>query len=166
VAVVTTAEDPSIVRRYGPHRLPSPQPADGARIVMAGVDGTTTSLRAATYAFGLARREGCHLVVVHVMPIGSWAWAMPGGGATLQRIMDELDAELQAEIRHLAEEMGVPVSVVSRLGHPSSCLPEIADEIRADIVVVGASSALRRRFGGCLSTQLIRLRRWPVTVVP
>ncbi len=62
--------------------------------------------------------------------------------------------------------MGVPVSVVSRLGHPPSRLPEIADEIQADIVVVGASSALRRRFGGCLSTHLIRTGRWPVTVVP
>jgi nucleotide-binding universal stress UspA family protein len=163
---MTTAEDPSIVRRYGPRRIPAPRVADGARVVLAGVDGTTTSLRAATYAFGLARREGCHLVVVHVIPMAGWAWAVPGGGATLQRILDDLDAELQAEIRALAEEMDVPVSVVSRFGHPSACLPAIADEIRADVVVVGASSALRRRFGGCLSTRLIRLNRWPVTVVP
>lgn len=163
---MTTAEDPSIVRRYGPGRQPSVRRPDGARVVLVGVDGTTTSMRAATYAFGLARREGCHLVVVHVLPGGSWSWAVPGGGATLQRILDELDAELQAEIRQMAEGTGVPVSVVSRLGHPSFCLPAIADEVRADIVIVGASSQLRRKVGGCLSTRLIRLGRWPVTVVP
>jgi nucleotide-binding universal stress UspA family protein len=163
---MTTAEGPSIVRRYGPRRRLPADRADGARIVMVGVDGTTTSLRAATYAFGLARRERCHLVVVHVLPAGGWAWAMAGAGATLQRVLEDLDAELQAEIRELAEGMDVPVSMVSRLGHPSYCLPAIADEIRADVVVVGASSELRRKLGACLSTRLIRLGRWPVTVVP
>lgn len=61
---------------------------------------------------------------------------------------------------------GVPVSVVSRLGHPSYCLPSIADEIQADVVVVGASSQMHSGLGGSLATRLIRLSRWPVTVVP
>jgi nucleotide-binding universal stress UspA family protein len=171
---MSTAEDPSIVpkpervRHYGPRWTPLPagRGTVGSRVILVGVDGSTTSLRAATYACGLARRERCRLVVVHVISAGAWAWAMPGGGAVLQRIAEELDAELQTEIRRMAEDAGVPVSVVSRLGHPSYCLPSIADEIQADVVVVGASSQMHSRLGGSLATRLIRLNRWPVTVVP
>ena len=39
---------------------------DGPSVVMVGVDGSETSLRAGAFAAGLARREGSRLVCVYV----------------------------------------------------------------------------------------------------
>jgi Universal stress protein family len=39
---------------------------DGPSLIMVGVDGSRTSLRAAAYAAGLARRQHCRLLAVYV----------------------------------------------------------------------------------------------------
>jgi nucleotide-binding universal stress UspA family protein len=152
---------------------PSPRPASPrsgplphSRVVLVGVDGSITSLRAATYACGLARRECCRLVVAHAVTAGAWDWAMSGAGGVLQDLREELDENLQAEIRALTEDCTGPVEFVSRPGQPTYALSMIADECRADIVVVGASRGWRRWFGASVATRLIRLGRWPVMVVP
>jgi nucleotide-binding universal stress UspA family protein len=156
-----SAADPS------PRPTPSefgPQP--GARVVLVGVDGSTTSLRAATYACGLARRECCRLVVAHAVPPGAWEWAMAGAGAILQQLRAELDEELEAEIRALTEDCPGLVTFISRPGRPTHALSAAAGEFRADIVVVGASRGWRRWCGASVANRLIRLNRWPVIVIP
>ena len=40
---------------------------DGPRVIVVAVDGSTTSMRAAFYAAGLARRQSAELVVVFVV---------------------------------------------------------------------------------------------------
>jgi nucleotide-binding universal stress UspA family protein len=152
---------------------PSPRPASSrsgplpdSRVVLVGVDGSITSLRAATYACGLARRERCRLVVAHAVTAGAWDWAMAGAGGALQDLREELDEKLRADIRALCEECPGPVEFVSRPGPPTYALSTIADEYRADIVVVGASRGWRRWSGASVATRLIRLGRWPVVVVP
>ncbi len=42
---------------------------DGPRVIVVAVDGSTTSMRAAAYAAGLARRQSAELVVVFVAGI-------------------------------------------------------------------------------------------------
>jgi nucleotide-binding universal stress UspA family protein len=152
---------------------PSPRPAPSesgppphSRVVIVGVDGSTTSLRAATYACGLARREYCRLVVAHAVTPGRWDWAMAGAGGVLHELREELDQDLQAEIRALTEDCRGLVTFLSRPGHPRDALAAIADEFRADVVVVGTSRGWRRWCGISVATRLIRLGRWPVIVIP
>jgi nucleotide-binding universal stress UspA family protein len=45
-------------------------------------------------------------------------------------------------------------------------LCRIAEEIRADAVVVGASARTAHRLVGSLAVRLVKAGRWPVTVVP
>ncbi|MCU1663055.1 MAG: universal stress protein UspA, partial [Pseudonocardia sp.] len=51
-------------------------------------------------------------------------------------------------------------------GDPFTELARIADEVRADAVVVGASTQAGHRLIGSLAVRLVRAGRWPVTVVP
>jgi nucleotide-binding universal stress UspA family protein len=141
-------------------------PPPNSRVVLVGVDGSTTSLRAATYACGMARREHCSLIVAHVVTAVAWEWALAGAGEVLQQLRAELDGVLQADIRALTEDCPGPVTFVSQPGRPTGGLSAIADDVRADMVVVGASRGWRRRCGSSVATRLIRLGRWPVIVIP
>jgi len=142
---------------------------DGPHAILVGVDGSPTSLRAAAYAAGLARRQCARLVVVH-------ARASPGllsmldvtGVAThvLRDAQDELEAQLVTAVADWDRISEVDAHVVVRRGSPLRVLREVADEVRAEAVVVGSSAGLSHRIIGSLALRLIRARRWPVTVVP
>ncbi len=51
-------------------------------------------------------------------------------------------------------------------GDPYTELRRVADDVRADAVVVGASTQAGHRFIGSLAVRLVKAGRWPVTVVP
>ena len=59
---------------------------DGPMVVLTGVDGSRTSMRAAAYAAGLARRQQSRLVVVYVADngaVGGLARLSPGSAAVV-----------------------------------------------------------------------------------
>jgi nucleotide-binding universal stress UspA family protein len=152
----SSASEPA-VECYGPQWAPPP--------FERGTDGPRAILVAA-YACGLARRQHCPLVVAYAAPVSPWIWAVPGASAVMQHTLDELRSGIRAEIRQLAEDAQIPVSFICRRGHPYSCLRDLAGEVNADIVVVGASSQAHCLLGGSIASRLIRLGRWPVTIVP
>jgi nucleotide-binding universal stress UspA family protein len=142
---------------------------DGPKEILVGVDDSTTSLRAAWYAAGLARRQGARVTVVYVAPIASMGAAAPGG-AGLAAAQREAEREIAEGLRRRAEEgardLGIPLTFIAAEGDPFTELRRIADEIRADAVVVGASAQAGHRLIGSLAVRLVRAGRWPVTVVP
>lgn len=154
---------------YGPACAPVPfeRGTDGPRLILVGVDGTRTSMRAAAYAGGLARRQRCRLVVVFVAA-PSLLQALAPGAATVaqEQAFDEFTAELREQLRERSEEYGVTVTFLRRRGDPYTELRNIADELRADMVVVGSSSQAGHRLIGSMAARLIRTGRWPVVVVP
>lgn len=146
------------VERFGP-------PSASGRTIMVGVDGSDTAMRAAAYAFGLARRQGYRLLVAFVAARSGFA--LTGLAAAFEhRTQRQLYAELSAEVRAAAEELGVPVTFVMVHGDPVTTLRDTADCCHADTVVVGASTSTGHRIAGSVSTRLIRSGRWPVVVVP
>jgi nucleotide-binding universal stress UspA family protein len=142
---------------------------DGPSVILVGADDSTTSQRAGWYALGLARRQGARLVAVFVAPLASMGTAGPGGAA-LAVAKDEALAATAAEMRAGAEsagqEFGISVTFVTRRGEPFAEICRVADEYRADAIVVGASTKAGHRFVGSLAVRLVRAGRWPVTVVP
>jgi nucleotide-binding universal stress UspA family protein len=154
---------------YGPVHEPGPfeRGTDGPRVVMVGVDGSLTSLRAASYAAGLARRQHSALVVVFVSAPSALTSLAPGLAASaVQQAQDELAAELRAECRRAAEELRLPMTFLCRRGDTYTELCAVADGMRADLVVVGASTRAGHRLIGSIATRLVRAGRWPVVVVP
>ena len=142
---------------------------DGPKMILVGVDDTVTSLRAGWYAAGLARRQGAKVTIVFVAPVAPLGAATPGGAelAAVQRESVRQTADdLRRRVAEGAAELGISISFIVAEGDPYTELRRIADEIRADAVVVGASAKAGHRLIGSLAVRLVRAGRWPVTVVP
>ena len=143
---------------------------DGPRVILVGVDGSVTSLRAGSYAAGLARRQGARLVLVYVEQPSAMYGAAAGAGAGAiaeqQRAFSETAADLRREAEEGAARVGVQLTFVVAAGDPYHELRRVADEVRAAAVVVGASTKAGHRLVGSLAVRLVKAGRWPVTVVP
>lgn len=142
---------------------------DGPSVILVGVDDTVTSLRAAAYAAGLARRQRARIVAVYVAPLGSVVAASPVGATVVAAeaaAHDELAANLRERAERTAEELGIPVTFVAAHGDPYHEIKRVAEETRADAIVVGASAQAGHRLVGSLAVRLVRAGKWPVTVVP
>ncbi|MEV8127483.1 universal stress protein [Streptomyces sp. NPDC085944] len=140
---------------------------DGPKVIVVGVDGSDSSLRAAAYAGGLARRQGALLAVVYVQPVLAGGAAL---GASVAETTDEIAEELVAQIREATERVkgifDIRWEFHTFRGDPYSGLVQTADELKADAVVVGASEQAGHRFVGSVAVRLVKSGRWPVTVVP
>ncbi|GAB7042935.1 MULTISPECIES: universal stress protein [Catenuloplanes] len=140
---------------------------DGPSALVVGVDGSESSLRAAAYALGLARRQRARLFAVYVR-------REPGafltfGGTAVQALVEaqgEVESELLEMLDQQAREWGVDARLVVRPGDPLRVLGEVAEEVRASGIIVGASAGLGHKIAGSLAVRLVRAARWPVTVVP
>jgi nucleotide-binding universal stress UspA family protein len=139
---------------------------DGPSLIMIGVDGSRTSLRAAAYAAGLARRQGSRLLAVYVTHVPPAAGPAPGAVAAMTEAQNQDARELEREFRDRAMVIGLDFEFRTVFGDPLTELIRIAKETMADAVVVGASEHTGHKIIGSLATRLVRHGRWPVTVVP
>jgi len=137
--------------------------------IIAGVDGSAESLRAASLAWRIARAADTRCVLVHAVPE---LW-VPGGLSPLVNSPEAFDM-LVAEMRqHIAKEVGSEIpeairhSLVARPGRPGVVLDLVARELEAGLVVVGGRhhGALARGLGGSTAHHLVRTSPAPVLVV-
>ncbi|MER5400301.1 universal stress protein [Streptomyces sp. NPDC026665] len=140
---------------------------DGPKVIVVGVDGSDSSLRAAAYAGGLARRQRALLAVVYVKPVMAAGAAL---GVPVADTTDEIAEDLVQYIRDAAERVkdifDVRWEFHTFRGDPYNGLVTAADELKADAVVVGASEQSGHRIIGSVAVRLVKAGRWPVTVVP
>jgi nucleotide-binding universal stress UspA family protein len=143
---------------------------DGPTALVVGVDGSETSLRAAAYAAGMARRQRTKLIVVYARkkPAAVVSFGDQSGMAvrTVLEAQDEVERMLRDALRTQAPLWNIDAHLVVRDGDPLTVLSEVAKEVRADAVIVGSSTSMGHRITGSLAVRLVRAARWPVTVVP
>jgi len=153
----------------GPVATPAPEfelGSDGPTLILVGVDGSRTSLRAAAYAAGLARRQHCRLLAVFVTRLPASIGAAPGAAAAITEAAGQAAHDVERQLRDGAAEVGLELEFLGVVGDPFTELNRAATESRADAVVVGASEHAGHRIVGSLATRLVRSGKWPVTVVP
>jgi nucleotide-binding universal stress UspA family protein len=143
---------------------------DGPRVIVVGVDGSPTSLRAVAFAAGVARRERAELVCVYVRPVVPVSLALSDwAGVAVQAEVDavsQVETEVHERIADDVTAWGTGARMVVRDGEPLAELTAVAAELGADAIVVGASTSAGHRLFGSLASRLLRQCRWPVTVVP
>ncbi|MER5732081.1 universal stress protein [Streptomyces sp. NPDC002138] len=140
---------------------------DGPKVILAGVDGSESSLRAAAYAAGLARRQNALLALVYVQPVmpAGAAMGVPVAGTTAE-IAEGIVAEIRESAERLKGIFEVRWQFHTFRGDPYAGLVSAAEELTADAVVVGASEQAGHRIIGSVAVRLVKAGRWPVTVVP
>jgi len=139
---------------------------DGPQVIVAGVDDSRTSLHAAAYAAGMARRQSARLYVVYVRSTPSMVALAPMGAASVQKALEDESADLRRRVLEGAANIGISAEFITADGDPYTQLVRIADKVRADAVVVGASAQAGHRVVGSIAVRLVRSGRWPVVVVP
>jgi nucleotide-binding universal stress UspA family protein len=141
---------------------------DGPGSILVGIDGSTTSVRAGWYAAGLARRQRANLTVVYVVRASTMRLGVNGSAAAavVLRTQAQIADDVCRGAVELFGEWGVPMTFITTRGDPFTELCRVAEEVRADAVVVGASAHAAHRLVGSLAVRLLKAGRWPVTVVP
>lgn len=140
---------------------------DGPSVIVAGLDGSPPSLRAAAYAGGLARRQGSLLALVYIQPQGGMGGAEVG--AAISQAGRQAAADLEDQIKDGIRSSGhdsIRWEFHTAPGDPYAGLVEHANRLRADAVVIGASEKAGHRILGSVAVRLVKAGRWPVTVVP
>jgi nucleotide-binding universal stress UspA family protein len=141
---------------------------DGPAVIVVGVDGSDSSMRAAAYAAGLARRQGSLLSVVYIQPMGTMGGA--DVGVAVAQAGREAAADLEGQLRESAERLGPDLGLRwefhTAQGDAYGGMVEHADRLKADAVVIGASEKAGHRILGSVAVRLVKAGRWPVTVVP
>ena len=135
-------------------------------MLLAGIDGSDTSLRAGAYAAGMALRLNARLVCLYVRTYRITAAAGAAAVPALQKAQDDIANELSEMVESQGARLGVNAQFVQRAGNPFTEIVRLADELPADAVIVGASTKAGHRFVGSLAVHLVRASRWPITVVP
>src|SRR3954447_17753534 len=112
---------------------------DGPSLILVAVNGSESSMRAGAYAAGLARRQGARMACLYVAEISGMAAAVPAAVGALIQLHDNVARELRAQVAARGPALGVDVTFVERTGDPYTEIVRLADELRADAVVVGSS---------------------------
>jgi nucleotide-binding universal stress UspA family protein len=140
---------------------------DGPTSILVGIDGSNTSVRAAWYAAGLARRQQAKVTAVYVVrPVPGLTVASSAALEVARQAEAQIAEDMGREVEEFFRQFGVPITFIATWGDPFAELCRIAGEIRADAVVVGASAHAAHRLVGSLAVRLVKAHRWPVIVVP
>ena len=139
---------------------------DGPTRILVAIDNSDTSLRAGAYAAGLARRQGSHMIFLFFGEINPLVAAIPAAAGAAVQMNHAIAEQIRAEIKAQAPRLGLEVTFLERSGDPFTEIVRVADELRVDAVIVGASTSGGHRWMGSIASRLVKIARWPVTVVP
>jgi nucleotide-binding universal stress UspA family protein len=144
------------------------------RILLAS-DGSEVATRAARSAVELSNKLGAELHVVYVghMPYVFYespgAWALDRDLATRmeERAEEEALTRLEEQVQRVSEAGGKIAQAHAKLGRPDAEIVRLAEQLGADLVVVGSRGLgpLRRALMGGVSESVLRHAHAPFVLV-
>jgi nucleotide-binding universal stress UspA family protein len=126
-------------------------------VIVVGTDGSETAAVAVSKALEIAQVTGATVHVVHAYQLvsaGQLASAMTAGAPTvdIEKLNEGIEAQGGGVVGHVAEQAGrsgVKCETHLRSEDPAHALIDVAEEVGADLVVVGnrGMSGVRRMLG-------------------
>lgn len=147
------------------------RPAGTLQRILAAVDFSASSRRAAAHARALALETGAALELFHVVPDLEVPLPMnPAGLAAPATLMRDLESAARDALSEMAEAYGRESRVTTEVWHGPAAVTILnrAEEYGADLIVVGAQGhgALDHLLLGSVAEKVARLARCPVLIVP
>lgn len=136
------------------------------KTVLWATDGSPTAALALPYALGLGEPNHAKLVVVHVREI----FIGRGGGFPVLADETELREQIALQVKDL-RDTGLDATFVVRTctgGHAARTIAEVAEEVGADLIVVGTHGYGRvaNALLGSVTQGLLHAAICPVLAVP
>jgi len=119
--------------------------------VLFPLDQSRQALETAAVALQLAQQHNSRLVLLSVVEPGDDAGAV---------------AQLLEQARERFEQAGVSCQVLEREGKPAFVIGDVADEINADVIVMGTRGITLESDQQSTAARVIQLAPCPVLVVP
>ena len=123
--------------------------------VLFPVDQSRQSMDTAAVALKLARQHGSRVVLLSVVEEEEGAMHDP---ATVTRVLEQ--------VRELFAKEGLTCDVFERSGKPAFVIGDVADEVNADVIVMGTRGISLEGDEHSTAARVIQLAPCPVLVVP
>jgi len=123
--------------------------------VLFAIDQSRQTMETAAVALQLAQRHQSRLVLLSV--VEAEEGVMHDAAAV---------AQLLGKVRGSFEQAGVPCEVIEREGKPAFVIGDVADEINADLIVMGTRGIALEDDTQSTAARVIQLAPCPVLVVP
>src|ERR1700749_1238380 len=107
---------------------------DGPTSMLLAIDGSDTSLRAASYAAGNARRQGAKLIVLFVHATPGLAPMSPAADVAMRASNNEIAQERIEAAKTRTAELGIHVTFIEREGDPFDEIVRLATEKKVDVI--------------------------------
>jgi nucleotide-binding universal stress UspA family protein len=136
--------------------------------IVVGTDGTDRSLIAVDHAARLAAAFSAELHIVAAAAPHKSAGREPSTMRAVVATLSDASAKTAAKIGHDAgKRHGVHVVEHPAVGDPTSVLMAVADDVDADLIVVGnkGMTGAVRQFTGSVPSRLAHQSRRPVLIV-
>jgi len=143
---------------------------NSAKSILVATDFSDVSNHAAAYAVDLARQLGARVTFLHVYEIPAYSY-FDGAMLATSELTASLSIAADGAMATLLNEQkasGVLVDGIVRVGSPTDEVQRVAEEIKADLIVVGTHGrrGLARAFLGSVAEVVVRTSTRPVVVVP
>jgi nucleotide-binding universal stress UspA family protein len=139
------------------------------RTILVPVDFTETSDRALDYAVAMAARFEASVVVMHAYEIPVYGFpdgALVASGEVATRISEAAQKALDRLVE-ARKDKGVKLSALLRTGVAYDLANTVAEEIDADLIVIGTHGrrGIARALLGSVAENVIRTAKRPVLVI-
>jgi nucleotide-binding universal stress UspA family protein len=125
------------------------------KTVLFPVDQSRQTMDTAAVARQLAQQHGSRVVLLSVVEDEEGAMHDP---ATVTQLLEQA--------RTFFQEAGIPFDVLKREGKPAFVIGDVADEINADVIVMGTRGIAIESDQQSTAARVIQLAPCPVLVVP
>jgi len=143
---------------------------NSARSILVATDFSDISERATAYAVDLARQIGARVTFLHVyeIPVSSFFDGALAATADLASAVSAAADRAMATLVAKQKASGDPVEGMVRVGPPADEAHRVAEEVNADLIVVGTHGrrGLARALLGSVAEIVVRTSTRPVMVVP